>query len=235
MKREVKRYKALFFDLDDTLLCYDMCCRSALKVGLEALDMEYSEEVYAVFDEIAQRLFGEQKEGRYTVAEVMDLYPMEFVRRMGFGPGKVEPFKNSFRRGWALSHDLMPDVVEILEWCRGKFDMYIISNSFLWSQISRLREAGIRDYFKNVYASDMLGYDKPDVRFFEEALRRSGLDASQVLVIGDSLTADISGASKAGLDTCWYDFRQRGLSSEVRPDHTVTGLLQIKDFLFPGQ
>lgn len=228
----MNRYKALFFDLDDTLLCYDRCCRYALKIGLEALDIGYSEEVYAIFDDIAQRLFREQKEGKYTVAEVMDLYPVVFVRQMGFGPEKVGPFKHAFRSGWAVSHDLMPDVMETLEWCRGKFDMYIISNSFLWSQLSRLREAGIRDYFRDVYASDMIGYDKPDVRFFEEALRRSSLSASEVLVIGDSLTADIAGAGKAGLDTCWYDFRHRGPSSAVSPVYTVTDLLQIREI--PG-
>jgi FMN phosphatase YigB (HAD superfamily) len=50
-----------------------------------------------------------------------------------------------------------------------------------------------------------IGYDKPDVRFYEAALRRCGLQAHEVLMIGDSMTTDVIGARAAGLDAIHFD------------------------------
>ena len=50
-----------------------------------------------------------------------------------------------------------------------------------------------------------IGYDKPDIRFYQEALRRCGLQPHEVLMIGDSMTTDVIGAQKAGMDALFFD------------------------------
>ena len=72
----------------------------------------------------------------------------------------------------------------------------------------------MRDFFDGVYNSDEIGYAKPDRRFFEYVLRDAGVADKDCVVIGDSLSSDIEGARRAGLDACW--FNAKGLVNEKK-------------------
>ena len=76
------KYKAIFIDIDDTLLDYVPCCREAFDVAIEAINQPADEELFQLFFEIAGRLFSEAKHGKYTIAQVMDMYPAEFVEAL---------------------------------------------------------------------------------------------------------------------------------------------------------
>lgn len=207
------QYKAIFIDIDDTILDYVPCCREAFLAALSALEMENGQwkmdnqdELFDLFFDISGRLFSEAKRGLHTIAEVMELYPAEFCERAGYPPEAVDPFKHAFRKHWGLTHVLVADARETLEALRDRgYRLFAASNSFGHLQRSRLQQAGILDLFEDTYISMDIGYDKPDVRFYEEALRRCGLRPQDVLMVGDSMTTDIVGAQQAGLDTCWFN------------------------------
>ncbi len=207
------KYKAVFIDVDDTLLDYVPCCREAYDAAMP----EHPEHFQLFFD-IAGRLFSEAKHGKYTIAEVMDLYPREFIERMNEleneGSSEAElatrtdAFKHAFRAAWGRTHTLVPEAKEMLDVLRAKgYRLFAASNSFGHLQRSRLSCAGILTYFEDTYISMDIGYDKPDIRFYQEALRRCGLQPDEVLMIGDSMTTDILGAQAAGMDALFFDRR----------------------------
>ena len=213
-------YKAIFIDIDDTLLDYIPCCREAFDAAMKSLVAErsYSETVlqrsgptveddlFDIFFQISGRLFSEAKHGLHTIAEVMELYPKEFIATIGYPEEAVDPFKHAFRAAWGTTHTLVPGARELLETLRAKgYRLFAASNSFGHLQRSRLEHAGILDYFEDTYISMDIGYDKPDIRFYEEALRRCGLQPNEVLMIGDSMTTDILGAQAAGMDALFFD------------------------------
>ena len=196
-------YKAIFIDIDDTLLDYVPCCREAYDTA-----MPDHPEHFQLFFDIAGRLFSEAKHGKHTIAEVMDLYPKEFMASIGYPQESVEPFTRAFRAAWGKTHTLVPEAKEMLDALKDKgYRLFAASNSFAHLQRSRLEQAGIQHYFEDTYISMDIGYDKPDVRFFEEALRRSGLQPREVLMIGDSMTTDILGAQAAGIEALFFDRR----------------------------
>lgn len=196
-------YKAIFIDIDDTLLDYIPCCREAFDAAMP----EHPEHFQLFFD-IAGRLFAEAKHGKYTIAEVMDLYPQEFIAAIGYPAEAVEPFKHAFRAAWGTTHTLVPEAKEMLDTLKDKgYRLFAASNSFGHLQRSRLEHAGILPYFEDTFISMDIGYDKPDIRFFQEALRRCGLQPNEVLMIGDSMTTDILGAQAAGIDALFFDRR----------------------------
>lgn len=197
------RYKAIFIDIDDTLLDYVPCCREAYDAAMP----EHPEHFQLFFD-IAGRLFSEAKHGLHTIAEVMDLYPREFIAAIGHPASEVEPFTRAFRAAWSNTHTLVPEAKEMLDILQAKgYRLFAASNSFGNLQRNRLERAGILHYFEDTFISMDIGYDKPDIRFFEEALRRSGLQPSEVLMIGDSMTTDVLGAQAAGIDALFFDRR----------------------------
>ena len=194
-------YRAIFIDIDDTLLDYIPCCREAFEFALPE-----HPEYFDLFFEISGRLFSEAKHGLHTIAEVMELYPKEFIATIGYPPEAVEPFKHAFRAAWGKTHTLVPGAKEMLENLQAKgYRLFAASNSFGHLQRSRLEQAGILPYFEDTYISMDIGYDKPDIRFYQEALRRCGLQAKEVLMIGDSMTTDVIGARKAGMDALFFD------------------------------
>ena len=194
-------YRAIFIDIDDTLLDYIPCCREAFELALPE-----HPEYFDLFFEISGRLFSEAKHGLHTIAEVMELYPKEFIATIGYPPEAVDPFKHAFRAAWGKTHTLVPGANEMLENLQAKgYRLFAASNSFGNLQRSRLEKAGILKYFEDTYISMDIGYDKPDIRFYQEALRRCGLQAKEVLMIGDSMTTDVIGAQKAGMDALFFD------------------------------
>ena len=195
------QYKAIFIDIDDTILDYIPCCRAAFEAA-----MPEHPEYFQLFFEISGRLFSEAKHGMHTIAQVMDLYPKEFIETIGYPAEAVDPFKHAFRAAWGTTHTLVPGAKETLERLHNKgYRLFAASNSFGHLQRSRLERAGVLHLFEDTYISIDIGYDKPDVRFYEEALRRCGLQANEVLMIGDSMTTDIIGARAAGLDALYFD------------------------------
>ena len=196
-------YKAIFIDVDDTLLDYIPCCREAFEAALPE-----HPEYFDLFFQISGRLFSEAKHGLHTVAEVMELYPQEFIATIGYPASAVDPFKHAFRAAWGKTHTLVPGARELLETLQSKgYRLFAASNSFGHLQRSRLQHAGILSFFEDTYISMDIGYDKPDIRFYQEALRRCGLQPHEVLMIGDSMTTDILGAQAAGLDALFFDRR----------------------------
>ena len=82
-----------------------------------------------------------------------------------------------------------------------------------------------------VFASEKIGYAKPDKRFFQAchtALchKIPDLKPAQMLMIGDSVTADITGAQAFGMHTVWF-CRDPALSPCVHAEHTITSLNQV--------
>ena len=216
------KYKAIFIDIDDTLLDYIPCRREAFLAA-----MPEHPEYFDIFFQISGRLFSEAKHGLHTIADVMELYPKEFIATVGYPPEAVEPFKQSFRAAWGKTHVLVPEAKETLETlCKRGYRLFAASNSFGHLQRSRLAYAGLLPYFEDTYISMDIGYDKPDIRFYLEALRRSGLQPHEVLMVGDSMTTDVLGAQAAGLDTCYFCRQQ-----ETAPVHQVRTIARLSELL----
>ena len=57
------------------------------------------------------------------------------------------------------------------------------------------------------------------------------LQPQDVMMIGDSLTADMAGAVTYGMKTCWYDPKKKGLPEAMAVDYVVTALSQICEVL----
>ena len=224
------KYKAIFVDIDDTLLDYIPCCRQSFDEALQLIQMHHVEDKDRLFDlfmEISNRLFSEAKRGVYTVAQVMDLYPAEFIERAGWPQHLLEPFTQGFRQGWGNSHALVEGAFEMLQTLHQRgYKLYAASNSFGHLQRKRLQLAGVLPFFEGTYISMDIGYDKPDRRFYDFALNDAHLSGDEVLMVGDSMTTDIIGAQQVGIDTCWFNPTHRPLGN-TQPTYEIHDLLSL--------
>jgi putative hydrolase of the HAD superfamily len=100
--------------------------------------------------------------------------------------------------------ELYPEVPEVLERLRPRFELAVISN-FDGRLRLILQHLGISKYFAHVFISSELGADKPDPEIFRRALKIMHLDANEVLHVGDDPERDWTAASAAGLSVFQLD------------------------------
>lgn len=94
--------------------------------------------------------------------------------------------------------ELYPDVIQVLEALRPRFDLAVVSN-FDGRLRMILEHLGVSKYFSHVFLSSELGADKPDPSIYHRALKLSGTAPSETVHVGDDPMRDWQGAEAAGL------------------------------------
>jgi 2-haloalkanoic acid dehalogenase type II len=82
----------------------------------------------------------------------------------------------------------------------------------------------IESFFDDVTYSQEVGAEKPAPAMFQRALQRAGCTASEVVHVGDSLSADVEGARRSGLRPIWIDRTGRPHSPELLTIRSLTEL-----------
>ena len=91
--------------------------------------------------------------------------------------------------------ELYPEVLEVLEKLRPRFQLAVISN-FDGRLRLVLEHLGISKFFSHVFISSEIGADKPDPEIFRRALKFIHLSANQVIHVGDDSARDWKAATK---------------------------------------
>ena len=94
--------------------------------------------------------------------------------------------------------ELYPEVVDVLEELRPRFELAVVSN-FDGRLRVILERLGISKYFRHVFISSEIGADKPNPEIFRRALKFLELQPGHVLHVGDDPERDWKTAAGAGL------------------------------------
>lgn len=124
----------------------------------------------------------------------------------------------------ASRHQLQPycGVNDVLDQLKTKYRLAAVSDGqSLWA-VPELESAGLSHYFSSVTVSGDLGFRKPDIRIFQEGLRKLGLESHEVIFVGNDMYRDVYGAALAGMKTVFFKSNQGDHSSHGRePDYII--------------
>lgn len=95
--------------------------------------------------------------------------------------------------------ELYPEVIEVLENLRPRFQLAVVSN-FDGRLRLILEQLGVSKFFSHIFISSELGADKPDPEIFRRALRIANLQPNEALHVGDDPKRDWEAARAAGLE-----------------------------------
>ncbi len=91
-------------------------------------------------------------------------------------------------------------------------------------------------HFDVIVIAGEIGHSKPHEEYFRHVHESMGNpDKDKVLVVGDSLTADIGGALSFGYKACWYNPDQEKCNLMREPDFTIGHLDQLHAIVFGRQ
>ncbi|MDL2208181.1 YjjG family noncanonical pyrimidine nucleotidase [Parabacteroides sp. OttesenSCG-928-O15] len=229
------RYKSLFIDLDDTL--WDTFHNN--KECLEELYADYHwDRYYASFEafyayympnnENLWALYREHKIDRQTLIYERFHYVLQ---PMGIDDREtVLAINRDFLARTTTRTRLIPGAIELLDYLRPTYRLFILSNGFREVQFKKLENSGLAPYIERMILSEDAGIQKPHKAIFDFALRNTNSRRQESLMIGDSWEADIVGARNARIDQLWLN--PRGLSPQgFQPSFTVSCLKEIESIL----
>ena len=198
----MQKYKYLLFDSDRTLLDFNSAQRAAVKKTLEKYGIPVDEEVQDFYNSWNNSLWDRLEKGEITHDELLHMRFPVICSRYGVsypGYGRME---SDYILSLSEGHDLIPGALETIRSLNDGYKLFIITNGLPMIQARRLKDSGLEEYLDGVFISDEIGYSKPDIRYFEAVYEKLGKpDKKEILVIGDSMTADIKGGYDFGLDT----------------------------------
>jgi len=93
---------------------------------------------------------------------------------------------------------------EAYERIRNKFGIGILTNGFAETQKEKFRKFNFNETARYTIISEEVGVMKPQPGIFEYATRLAGLEAREILYIGDSYSSDIRGGGAFGWNTAWF-------------------------------
>ena len=159
------------------------------------------------------------KESYITEDEIVDRALAECAEKMKENFAELHRLCQRF---WMYA-PAFPDTKEFFDKC--SVPIFVISNNGL-SYV----EEGMRDkdlHPAGIICGDMVRAYKPHEEIFLKALEVSGLNAEEVIHIGDSVTSDVAGAVRAGITPVLLD-RQGDKSCEgVTMIHSLTEALPL--------
>lgn len=229
--------KAVFFDIDNTLLDFNKCAIASINAVLKTRGVTPPENLKSTFVRINDSLWRRIERGELTLDGLREIRFNLIFKELGIGLDGVE-FEQDFKHVLSESAEKVEGAEDILEYLSGRYRIFAASNAPLGQQTRRLELAGLLKYFEKVFTSGLVGYSKPSPEFFEGCMSFvPGLSRKEIIIIGDSLTADIIGGSKNGFKTCWFNYSKApipedfAVSESARPDYTVFELSEIKNIL----
>lgn len=221
-------YKYLLFDIDDTLLDFEVAQENAFKLLLADYDIEFTSEIYADYHQYNQNLWKQYEEGKLQKSELLDTRFPTFLSRFGVSVSEGKAVDDRYRLYLAQGNQLIDGVLELVESVANRYTLGIVTNGVSYTQRTRLANNGLTSYFSKIFISDEIGAQKPDSRFFDVVKETLVItDPREVLLIGDNLTADIFGGQQAGFDTCWVNKTDLPMTLTQSPTMVVRSVKEL--------
>lgn len=214
--------KAVYFDLDNTLIDRDTAFRHALPGWLHARVPGLPETQHAAH--IAQILMHDGS-GR-TDRAVFCTWMQSTYSLYGM---TVSDIANDLAATIAAYIGRDDAVIRLLALLQQSYRIGVISNGQGKTQRTKLLRAGLDTIFppESIYIGGECGYEKPDRRIFDLALHDLGLPAGEVLFVGDHPVNDVAGAHAAGMKTCWVNPVSSASGLVPPPDRVVASVNEL--------
>jgi len=228
-------YKHLFIDLDDTL--WDIHRNG--KECLEEIYHDYGyaefypsfEDYYRVYMPGNNHLWALYRQGKISKEELIVERFLAPLRAFGIDdPEYAKKLNDDFLERTTRKTRLIDGALELLEYLRPRYRMYILSNGFREVQYKKIENSGLMPYFDKIILSEDAGINKPHPDMFTYALKNTNSKRNQTIMIGDSWDADIVGAHNSRIAQIWLNPAGEAPQG-FEPTYTVRSLTEIKNIL----
>lgn len=235
--------KAIFFDLDDTLLDDERGWRITVAAtgadiakrhpGIDGAALAAS---YAANSPRLWRQFGNAPRTAAGLTSTRDLRLAIWrtvLEELGLATRVLaEEILDVYEQHRRANYSCFPEVPELLQRLEGRHPLAVITNGPSEGQREKLAVTALDRYFRLVLTSNDIGVGKPDAAIFRHALDSLGVAPEATLHVGDSLESDVAGALNAGLTAVWLNRTGRARNdTHPEPHHEIASLTELPGLL----
>lgn len=241
----MKQYKAVFIDWDDTIGDFVGAAKRALQ---EMYDKYKLSDYFASHEEFVSLYkphnielwdkYGKDLVTKEFLRVDRFLYPLLHGTKVASQiqsytalSALAEQMSEDFLHLTTKYFSLLPGAEELVRYLAKKYPLTVVTNGFIEVQYEKFDKSGLRDCFAHIVLSEEVGCQKPNPRIYEEALRMNGVSAAEAVMIGDSWNSDIQGAINAGIDQIWVRKSQDSLPEGQSATYLVHSLSDVMEIL----
>ena len=220
--------KAIFIDVDNTLLDFDLYTKNTLIEGFKHFSLpEFQDEMLETFHKVNNAIWHELELGNITLADLQKKRFQIYFDALNIKFDGII-FEKYYRENLFNSAIVIDGAYDMLEYLSKKYILCIASNGPYNQQINRLKLANMDKYFKYYFISEKIGCSKPSKEFFEESFKELNLKndicPKETCIIGDSLSSDIKGGKNYNMKTCF--FNKKGIDvKDIQSDYIIDNLI----------
>lgn len=228
------KYRHLFFDLDHTLWDFDANAMETLADVYKELDLLTAGindfDLFCKHYLHHNAILWDRYHHGYISADDLKWKRM-WRTLLEFKNGSEElarKMSGYFLDVLPTKQNLFPYTHEILKHLKEKeYKLHLITNGFEKTQWRKLDNSKLGSYFEEVITSERSNSVKPNKEIFEYALRITGAELNQSIMIGDNLDADIKGAINAGMDSIFVNHIKSDLKG-IQPTYVIHHLQELE-------
>ena len=220
-------YRILLFDLDDTLLDFSANEADSLNKLFLMHGYTLSDKLFSKYNLVNKQLWADYEDGKILLTDVLNSRFSETMLKLGEVVDGVL-WENQYRELLGNGCQLIEGALEICQSLSTYNRLFVITNGVAKTQIKRLKQSGLYDFFENIFDSESIGFQKPSKQFFDYVMSHiEDFNIKETLIIGDSLNTDIKGGLQSGIDTCWINRKSQKNTLKIQSTYTVTSLSEL--------
>ena len=221
----------ILLDLDDTILDFRWAENQAITRTLTAFDIEPTPETCERYRRINLDYWRRLERKELTREQLRVGRFQDLLQELGI-EADAGPIADRFVQYLGEGHCFLPGAREAVQTLAQQYRLFLVTNSSTQVQYGRLKSANITHYLEKIFVSQEIGFNKPDVEFFDRCFARiPGFDKTKAIIVGDSLFSDILGGINAGIRTCWVNPNHRPVREDIIPDYQIENLPQLLPIL----
>ncbi|MDE6274566.1 MAG: HAD family hydrolase [Clostridiales bacterium] len=229
----MKEYRYIIFDADQTLIDFFEDERRAIRAVFSAIGKQASGEQVADIRRFSDENWVELGLFEVHTAHVQQNFHALYYRHLedvvNYAAEKYsfeerrEAAGKVFFETLCRPATLFPDALDTVKVLSERYRICIATNGIAKMQRGRL--APFSPYVSHLLISEEMGAIKPSGAFFADMLRILCAKASECLMVGDSISSDIAGATAAGMDSILLD--RTGINGQSPAICTVSSLHEL--------
>ena len=228
-------YRTLLLDADGTILDFDRSEAEAIRRTLSLYQLPVTDEWVERYHQINDNLWKQLERGEISKSDLRHVRFSRLLEHYG-AERNAHAMADTYVEELSSRAYLLPGALEACRELAKTYRLYIITNGIAYVQRRRLASLPIQDYILKSYISEEVGYEKPDIRYFQTVLKDiPECDPSTALVVGDSLTSDMAGGIGAGLDTCWINPQNRPIPEHLPITYSIPSITALSDMLMRNE
>ena len=222
------KHRLFLFDLDDTLLDFKASEQVSFNDTMRNLGLHAMPKgLFTQYQAINMALWKAFENGAVS----KDFLKVErFRRTFAENDLELDPEAASHLYHESLSNTvvLIDGAQQLCETLSGIGEVGIITNGVEAIQHRRITASCLHAHVSFIATSEACGHAKPDHRFFDYTVKKArSFSRAESIIIGDRLDADIMGANRFGIESCWFNPGQLTNDTQAVPTCEVACLHDV--------